>query len=1410
MHGTRGEPSAAAGRLRACAYLAKRPAGRRMLAAGRGRRRGVPSGLSRLPPPRPGRPHTPQHVTMALGAHHRLCAIFVAAAVRSPACVRLVTAMGGSSTSCSGGITCSGCSCQICLEPSRPQCHTGGGHSTRSLCVAHGSVGSHIWCGSCSPGQYQDAATSTCTPCPLRTYQPAAGTLPSCIACAAGFVAEVGAGTGVVSSGATTCTACGPGTFSPLSSQACAACGAGSATNTLASAGASSCTSCTPGRYSTGGVSACHICAAGSTTNTLVAPGAHMCIACAVRHFSAQSTVACATCAAGSTTDTLASVGATSCTACPAGTYSTQSAVACSSCPAGSVTNTLTGSGAVLCTACAPGRSTPDSRFACSPFCAALSTVRLPRTQVVVAGCARGGTPAASSTCVLGCVDGYRAVGATNGVCTANAAGTSATYVGQSVNCTPASCATLVPAWPHVILYGCGAGATVNDPSGVCLLSCADGYVMQGAVVGRCRPVPNSSTASYQGQRAMCRSVACSSGSISVAVGRGHICICIKGYSRIVASADCAKCPIGKFKDSVSDTDACVSCSAVYGADTTTLGAGSTDISDCICKEGHYRSGLGCAPCVELQGQELGKNLGKDPQWDSARTCPGGSAVDSVICPVSGLWIESRNPAVFGDRNQQDAASRHSVALIACEGAYQCRRRPDCSGEDINVTRRLAVANCSFAAGSNCTVNLRPQPTAQCGPHHTGFLCAECEAGFAKVVGKCVKCSGADMGTIFCLLIEMVLVGLLMLYKAIKVVCPVTQADAVFRLVDEDGSGHLDRAEVHALMQRMGNPLAGRTITCCGRTIVSDDKTLGQMTGDKNAAGVTLAEFRAWCLVEQVSAATSISVFGLQTFGLIARQSEFFGVLEAMNFRVEAITGSCLAPMSAFSAMVTIALVPGGAILVVLIAWAALRTAMLGSVALKGHHLQRALLSIALFAFAPITRSCMSLLVCRDVGRAVPRLAADMSIECYREGHLEIATAAAIVLVCYAVLFPLFLLYKVRSVLAIEAKAVKDGNMTPSTLQPRAWDMLVRTVRPGTDNTTLVGIGRLIRHGWFAWIMLFKLGVTLVILLGEIFRFEWGMWLQISLIFFALFSHRVRPYGKDKDNFLEQLILLLLAAIMAIVNAAAAGEKTGAQDVWQRKDMAIVVCLGLCVIGAGISNIIELKLHRYKLKKQLKLRSKIDIMFNEADRGSQKDGHGDMFLGLEEVQALFVQQGLETSAEEVAALFERYDVDKSGKIDRAEFEDLGHKVQRLLGKQQRQQIDQGSLGSKISSVVRRGVRGGSFRASNRKPPSLGVTGAAASPPRRRIASTRVRSRSGDGPMPGTERSSTPPRHVGKDTRRHRVLSSVPPPIDIKWTDHTDGYCYKQNPDGSYDPQPHWKDGHGNYIPYAAPMEGARP
>eukprot|EP01047_Picozoa_sp_COSAG01_P053935 COSAG01_NODE_5836_length_4004_cov_14.173367_1_plen_1022_part_01 len=52
----------------------------------------------------------------------------------------------------------------------------------------------------------------------------------ACTTCAAGSVAEVGAGTGVVSSGATTCTACGSGTYTASSTVACATCAAGSIT----------------------------------------------------------------------------------------------------------------------------------------------------------------------------------------------------------------------------------------------------------------------------------------------------------------------------------------------------------------------------------------------------------------------------------------------------------------------------------------------------------------------------------------------------------------------------------------------------------------------------------------------------------------------------------------------------------------------------------------------------------------------------------------------------------------------------------------------------------------------------------------------------------------------------------------------------------------------------------------------------------------------------------------------------------------------------------------------------------------------------------------------------------------------------------------------------------------------------
>lgn len=94
-------------------------------------------------------------------------------------------------------------------------------------------------------------------------------------------------------------------------------------------------------------------------------------------------------------------------------------------------------------------------------------------------------------------------------------------------------------------------------------------------------------------------------------------------------------------------------------------------------------------------------------------------------------------------------------------------------------------------------------------------------------------------------------------------------------------------------------------------------------------------------------------------------------------------------------------------------------------------------------------------------------------------------------------------------------------------LQPSCYDALYRTV---TDAA----------YGWFAFTMLLKLSVNLIFLAGQFFpgQFDWGLWLQILLIFSALLSHRLEPYVAQGDNFMEQVAFLLLACVLSIVNSS--------------------------------------------------------------------------------------------------------------------------------------------------------------------------------------------------------------------------------------------------------------------------------
>lgn len=94
-------------------------------------------------------------------------------------------------------------------------------------------------------------------------------------------------------------------------------------------------------------------------------------------------------------------------------------------------------------------------------------------------------------------------------------------------------------------------------------------------------------------------------------------------------------------------------------------------------------------------------------------------------------------------------------------------------------------------------------------------------------------------------------------------------------------------------------------------------------------------------------------------------------------------------------------------------------------------------------------------------------------------------------------------------------------------LEPSCYDALYRTV---TDDA----------YGWFAFTMLLKLSVNVIFLAGQLFpgQFDWGLWLQILLIFSALLSHRLEPYVAQGDNFMEQVAFLLLACVLSIVNSS--------------------------------------------------------------------------------------------------------------------------------------------------------------------------------------------------------------------------------------------------------------------------------
>ena len=250
------------------------------------------------------------------------------------------------------------------------------------------------------------------------------------------------------------------------------------------------------------------------------------------------------------------------------------------------------------------------------------------------------------------------------------------------------------------------------------------------------------------------------------------------------------------------------------------------------------------------------------------------------------------------------------------------------------------------------------------------------------------------------------------------------QAKAVFKDADVDKTDFLGLYQIERLLTRM-HPLSRQKIPFILRKIFScrsSSDQIERMVGkdkDKDIAKVriTKATFTEWCEEEVPSGLVSVAIFFIQTFGLIASRSEYFGVLDLFNLEIEDTLGSCTAPgMPLFMHLVMLLVKPAVSCLVIVITFITARCANSEhSRMLHAHHLQRGLLLVAMLVFAPLTRGCVSLLVCRFVEEYdVWYLVQDMSVQCFAGEHLTVAIISAGLLLIYAIGMPIFLVYKVR------------------------------------------------------------------------------------------------------------------------------------------------------------------------------------------------------------------------------------------------------------------------------------------------------------------------------------------------------------------------------------------------------------
>ena len=560
----------------------------------------------------------------------------------------------------------------------------------------------------CPAGTYSVEGASACTACAAGSYSPAVG--------------------------AASCQACAAGTYSAASSATCQRCPAGLYST---AAGAASCLPCAAGLYNTAlGAASCVPCAVGTYSATVGAASSATCLPCAAGRYSpalgAASAATCLSCAAGLYSPTLGASSAASCVQCAAGAYAaSQGLSACALCPPDSF------AGAAGLTQCSPCRdltrgfgfgtySTGYGMTACS-LCPANTydplyfSYGLSWFNYRCAFCPEGKYAAGSGmTQCLDCSAGTIATGVglwscpqclagsyapSTGLsfCTACAVGKSS-VAGQSV-CPPCLSGSFSGAVGLASCSSCVAGSYNTGPGLTACQACTAG---KSSVAGQsvCPPCLAGAYASATGL-SFCSS--CVAGSYSSGPGLTACQACAAGKSSVAGQSVCPPCLPGSFSGAVG-LSFCSSC--VVGSYSS--GPGLTTCQACVA--GRYSAVLGSTTSANCLNCAAGSFSGADG-LTSCTTCAKGSYSTGPSLSTCQACVAGSYATVLGSTTGANCLPCAAGSFGAYSGLTTCAPCAPgayASGAGLSACAACAAGTFASAASSAQCVSCNPLGGSYC------------------------------------------------------------------------------------------------------------------------------------------------------------------------------------------------------------------------------------------------------------------------------------------------------------------------------------------------------------------------------------------------------------------------------------------------------------------------------------------------------------------------------------------------------------------------------------------------------------------------------------------------------------------------------------------------------------------------